>query len=186
MPGTPPVHVARADLEMGIEMKKLLPLIAVFLILAIAGRFFVPSLPALAAKFSGPTNGVSYERLAELGSDRTMGPLFDELQKAKSAHLDIDQRNPAGLRLIDIAASQDQGEASAAFIVAGSSINAVDANGETVIHLAVRHHALHVLQDLRRFMPDLTHRNKDGLTPLDLARQLGDAQAVAILTAPFS
>lgn len=188
MPGTPivgandPRHV-----EMGMEMKKLIaPLIAVFLILAITGWFFEPSLPAIASIFSGPGQGVSYERLEELGSDKTMGTLFDELQKAKSAKLDLDRRNPAGLRLLDIAASQDQGEASAAFVVAGSNINAVDANGDTVIHLAVRYHALHVLEDLRHFMPDLTQRNENGLTALDLARQLGDAEAVAILAAPFS
>jgi ankyrin repeat protein len=174
-------------------MKKLLfPLIALFLTLAVAGWFFAPSLPAVAAlaKQAGYSSGDAtaeiYQKLEQLGTDSSMGTLFDALQSAKNAKIDLDHRNAAGKRLVEVAASLDQGEASAAFIVAGSNINAVDANGDTVIHLAVRHHALHVLRDLRRFMPDLTSRNKDGLTPAELARKLNDTEALAILTAPFS
>jgi ankyrin repeat protein len=127
-----------------------------------------------------------YQRLEELGNNKSMDDLYDELKLANNAKLDLDHRNTTGQRALDIAAAKDQSIAAAAFVVAGAKIDDVDANGDTVMHIAVRHHALHVLKELRRFMPDLNHRDQAGLTPLDLAHQLNDDAAAAILTAPFT
>jgi ankyrin repeat protein len=55
-----------------------------------------------------------------------------------------------------------------------------------VIHIAVRNHAVSVLKELRRFMPDLTLKNHDGLTAIELAHQINDEDAANALLAPFS
>jgi ankyrin repeat protein len=162
--------------------KLLLRSLVVLLFLAAAGWLCIPLLPRDEAR----SPKAIYQRLEELAYNKSMPDLFDELKIAGEAHLDLDHRNADGLRPLDLAAGQDQGDAAAAFVVAGSNINAADTAGDTVMHIAARHHALHVLKELRRFMPDLSLRNKDGQTPADLAQQMGDNAAVTLLTAPLS
>ena len=162
--------------------KLLLRSLVVLLLLAVAGWLCMPLFPTA----EGHSPKAIYQRLEDLAYNKSMGDLFDELKTAGEAHIDLDHRNVSGLRPLDLAASRDQNDAAAAFIVAGANINAADANGDTVMHIAVRHHALHVLKELRRFMPDLGLRNKDGQTAIDLAHQMGDDNAVTMLTAPLS
>lgn len=168
-------------------MKKFFLLLAIILlVLGAGGWFFVPSAMLRSPhRFDHGAEAI-YEKLEQLALNKAATDLYDELQMAAEQQLSLDHRNKVGMRALDIAASNDQHIAAAAFIVAGANINDADANGDTVLHIAVRHHALHVLKELRRFMPDLGRRNKAGLTPLDLARQLNDDAAAAILSAPFS
>jgi ankyrin repeat protein len=166
--------------------KNILLVLAALLILALVGRFFMPLLLPQSSHASNGEFAQIYRRLEELATNETMNKLFDELQIATDAKLDLNHRNAAGLRALDIAASNNQWNAAAALIVAGASIDDVDATGDTVMHIAVRHHALRVLKELRRFLPDLNRQNKAGLTPVELAHQLNDDAAEAILTAPFT
>jgi ankyrin repeat protein len=160
--------------------------LAVLLFLALGGRYFLPLILPDWNHASARQSAEIYRQLEHLATNDSMGKLFDELQVAADAKIDLNHRNAAGLRALDIAASNNQWNAAAAFIVAGSSINDVDSNGDTVMHIAVRHHALHVLKELLRFLPDLNRHNKAGLTPIDLAHQLNDDAAAALLTAPFT
>lgn len=168
-------------------MKKfLLLLVIALIILGAGGWYFVPGMTLKSSHRLDHGADAVYQKLEELAYDRSLSDLYDELQVAAEQQLNLNHRNPSGLRGLDLAASNDQAIAAAAFVVAGADINNTDAAGDTVLHIAVRHHALHVLKELRRFMPDLARRNKDGLTALDLARQLNDQAAAAILTAPLS
>jgi ankyrin repeat protein len=164
--------------------KTFLQILTVLLLLALGGRLFIPMMRS--SELGDRSPATIYHRLEELGDNKSMSDLYDELKLANDVQLNLDHRNPAGLRALDIAASKDQWNAAAAFVVAGAKIDDIDANGDTVMHIAVRHHALHVLKELRRFMPDLNRRDQAGLTPLGLAHQLNDDAAVAILTAPFT
>jgi hypothetical protein len=185
-PGRPTYGSVAADKQAEVAekftMKKyLLVLCLILAVLATGGHYFFPML--MQQRERSPE--VVYPRLEELGWNKTLGELYDELRIAKEEKLDPEHRNAAGWRPLDVAASQDQWLAAAAFVVAGSNINATDVNGDTVIHIAVRHHAIHVLKELRRFMPDLNQKTQLGLSAIDLAHQLGDDAAVAALTGPF-
>lgn len=171
-----------------VKMRPILLLTAFLIGLAIAGKVFAPSLQSLPALSFMRDNSdkILYQRLYDLSNDKRMGTLYDVLQEVKTQQLDLDHRSDIGLRALEIAAIHDQGQAAAAIVVAGADINGSDTSGDTVMHIAVRHHSLHVLKELRHFMPALDRRNKDGLTALDLARRMGDDAAVAILTAPLS
>ncbi len=163
-------------------MKKyFVPLVAVLMVLGIAGWFFGP---ALIDREHSPE--FIYKRLVELAYDTHLGELYDELKIATNAKINIDRRDTDGTRPLDLAASHNEPLAAAAFIVAGANVNAIDGNGDTVIHIAVRHHAVDVLKELRRFMPDLTLKNRAGLTPVELAHQFNDEAAANALLAPFS
>jgi len=168
-------------------MKKFfLLLVVVLLALGLGGWVFMPGTLLKALHRQSPSADAIYQKLEDLSFDQALSELYDELQVAAEQQLNLNHRNQAGLRGIDVAATHDQAIAAAAFIVAGADINNADARGDTILHIAVRHHALHVLKEMRRFMPDLNRRNKDGLTALDLARQLNDDAAAAILSLPLS
>jgi hypothetical protein len=159
----------------------LIPLIVALLLLGVAGWFFGP---ALINRERSPE--YIYKRLIELAYDPRLGQLYDELKIATNAKMNIDRRETDGTRPLDIAASRNQPLSAAAFIVAGANINAQNSIGDTVIHIAVRNHAVSVLKELRRFMPDLTLKNHDGLTAIELAHQINDEDAANALLAPFS
>jgi len=161
------------------NLKKMLPaLLAGLVILGAAGWYLFPRIhyqPEL-------TPDAIYQSLDDLAEDKKMGTLFDHLKQAQGMRLDLNHRNQAGQRSIEIAAAHDQGLAAAAFIVAGSGINEVNADGDTVTHIAVRNHSLNVIKQLAHFMPRLDIRNKAGQTPIELAAQMGDVDTVDLLT----
>src|ERR1700742_2904632 len=97
--------------------KNFLQILAVLLLLALGGRFFIPMMRSSELGERAPAT--IYQRLEELGDNKSMDDLYDELKLANNAKLDLDHRNPAGLRGLDIAAAKDQWNAAAAFVVAG-------------------------------------------------------------------
>jgi ankyrin repeat protein len=120
-------------------------------------------------------------RLESLAYDAAL----PELQQAMEAAglQEIDRRDDQGKRLLEIAAERNQPMAAAALVSAGSSIWAVDGNGDTVMHYAVRARATQVISELTRFMPNLKLRNKDGLTPAALADKIGFSEGARLLRA---
>ena len=90
-------------------------------------------------------------------------------------------RGDTPLHLVTMIQNPDEQLATAKQLVnAQANINAVNGNGDTVMHLAVRAGAT----ELVRYMSSasVTPRNKQGLTPLELARQKNDGQLVRALS----
>ena len=158
--------------------KMLIPLVAGLIAMGAAGWYLFPRIhyqPEL-------TPDAIYQSLDDLADDKKMGTLFDHLKQAQGMRLDLNHRNINGQRSIDIATTNDQGLAAAAFIVAGSGINEVNGDGDTVMHIAVHNHSLHVIKELAHFMPRLDIRNKAGLTAIEMAQRQGDTDTLALLT----
>ena len=125
-------------------------------------------------------------RLYDLAAKGDVDGLFETIQEAKTANLNLDVRNSKGLRALDIAALNDRGLAARALIVGGSDIRGVDPKGNTVMHFAARAGALSAIHELMSFLPDLKARNNAGETPADVARAKSRPDIAALLMKPGS
>lgn len=123
--------------------------------------------------------GPDYGRFETLMYDDRLYDLLDALDASRD--LDLEHRNGDGLRLIDLAAERDQGVIVGALVAAGASVWGADARGNNVVHIAVRGRAPRAVRELLRFMPDLKQRNRDGLTPVALAEQIGFEEGASLL-----
>lgn len=124
-----------------------------------------------------------YRKLEKLVVDAKLPELSEQLTELVSdpAGFDLERRNKDGLRLLDLAASRNQPLAAAAIVVAGSNVWAVDKNGDSVMHFAARANAPQAIEELKRFVPNLRKRNKQGLTPSDLAQRLNFFECAVLL-----
>ena len=77
--------------------------------------------------------------------------------------------------------SLDEPELAATLIRAGNDVNAADVSGTTALHVAAEHGHSALVEFLLRNRADRTRRNREGKTPLDLARTAEKTEVVELL-----
>jgi ankyrin repeat protein len=108
--------------------------------------------------------------------------LLGEKYGAKTKGL-LDQADKSGRRPIDVAFLENRREAAAALISSGSPVDAVDAEGTTLLHWACKYGYEDIVQLLIARKADLNRKDKKGRVPLHIAASGGYSKIVELLIA---
>lgn len=98
-----------------------------------------------------------------------------------SKDIDVRHRDNFGLTAVQTALERKHTDLVQKLLQAGADKDQILANGDNLLHYAIRLQQYELVAPLTRLGVSVNHSNKEGWTPLDLAEYQGAAQTVAAL-----
>ena len=98
-----------------------------------------------------------------------------------SKDIDVRHRDNFGLTAVQTALERKHADLVQTLLKAGADKDQILANGDNLLHYAIRLQQYELVAPLTRLGVSVNHSNKEGWTPLDLAEYQGAAQTVAAL-----